>query len=82
VAPNGGGAVGLESATSICSSLSGVACGGLRGDLCSNRGQTTNGFIFGTGAGNAAARPTAACQGMGIAGMVAAGVGLGVMNGL
>lgn len=82
VAPKGNPAVGLASATSICSSLSSEACHGLRQEFCSNRGKSTEGFYVGTGAANVAARPTGACNGMGFAGVVAAGVGLGVMNGL
>lgn len=89
VAPgNGGGGggdpLGSASATSICSSLSSEACGGLSGDMCTNGGKSEGGFYIGTGAENAAARPTGACHGLGLraAGVVAAGVGLGVVNGL
>jgi hypothetical protein len=79
-----GGGVGITSATSICSSLSSVACGGLQLSMCTNSGVTVSGFYFGTGAANAAARPTGVCHGVGVgvAGMVAAGVGLGILNGI
>ena len=64
------------SASSICSSLSSVACFGLQSSQCTQSG-TTNGFVVG-GSGNIA-RPTAMpC--VGVVGAVAAGVGLGVMG--
>lgn len=78
----GGGQAGVTlptaSATSICSSLSSVACGGLQSGMCNAAGVTTGGFIIGTGTGNLAARQT----GCGVGMMVAAGVGLGIINGL
>ncbi|OIW34514.1 hypothetical protein CONLIGDRAFT_638868 [Coniochaeta ligniaria NRRL 30616] len=79
----GGGQAGVTlataSATSICSSLRSAACGGLQSDLCAGAGVTTGGFVIGTGTGNgAAARQTGCAVGM----MVAAGVGLGIVNGL
>ncbi|KAK4177668.1 hypothetical protein QBC36DRAFT_126752 [Triangularia setosa] len=65
-------------ATSICSSLSSVACNGLEPGMCTMEGTTANGFYFGSG--NAAPRPTAAA--VGVVGAVAAGVaGLNLMNG-
>ncbi|VBB72779.1 Putative protein of unknown function [Podospora comata] len=65
-------------ATSICSSLSSVACNGLQASMCTMEGTTANGFYFGSG--NAAPRPTAAA--VGVVGAVAAGVaGLNLMNG-
>ncbi|KAM7192007.1 hypothetical protein V8F33_008585 [Rhypophila sp. PSN 637] len=82
--PGGGGTtftgggqanVGPVSATSICNSLSSVACNGLQQSMCTMTGTTAGGFYFGTG--NAAARPTAACLGA----MVAGVAGLAVMNG-
>jgi hypothetical protein len=80
----GGGQVGITvptaSATSICSSLSSAACGGLQTGLCGNAGVTTGGFYIGTGTGNAAAARPTGCK-MGMMGVVAAGVGLGIVNG-
>lgn len=66
------------SATSICSSLSSAACGDLQSGICSGAGVTTGGFIVGTGTGNVAARQTGCAVGI----VVAAGVGLGIVNGL
>ncbi|KAL2157428.1 hypothetical protein VTH06DRAFT_6120 [Thermothelomyces fergusii] len=88
VVPGGGGvtvtaaagiSVDAAAATSICSSLSSVACGGLEANMCTWSGTATDGFYFGTGAENPAARPTAAaCAGM--VGVFAAGVaGLGLL---
>jgi hypothetical protein len=78
----GGGQAGVTlataSATSICSSLSSAACGGLQNGMCANAGVTTGGFVIGTGTGNVAARQTGCAVGM----MVAAGVGFGIVNGL
>ncbi|KAK3989208.1 hypothetical protein QBC44DRAFT_328207 [Cladorrhinum sp. PSN332] len=77
--PGGGGttvtaAAGVTyepaSATSICSSLSSVACRDLRPTMCTLSATSAGGFIFGSG--NAAARPKAAH--LGIVGAVAAGV--------
>ncbi|KAK0628142.1 hypothetical protein B0T17DRAFT_487771 [Bombardia bombarda] len=89
VVPGGGGTTvtggaqvnyGTASASSICSSLSSVACSGLQPSMCTMTGTTAGGFYFGTGTGNAAARPTAAC-GRGLVGAVAAGVaGFAVAN--
>ncbi|KAK3330299.1 hypothetical protein B0H66DRAFT_56234 [Apodospora peruviana] len=86
VVPGGGGTTvtggvqanyGTASATSICNSLSSVACSGLQPSMCTLSATTAGGFYFGTG--NAAARPTAACYGA----MAAAGVaGLAVVNAL
>lgn len=80
----GGGQAGVTlataSATSICSSLSSVACGGLQSGMCTGAGVTTGGFVIGTGTGtgNVAARQTGCVVGM----MVVAGVGAGFVNGL
>ncbi|KAK4165836.1 hypothetical protein QBC43DRAFT_377869 [Cladorrhinum sp. PSN259] len=86
--PGGGGttvtaAAGVTydpaSATSICSSLSSVACRDLRPTMCTLSATAAGGFIFGTG--NAAPRPKAAH--VGLAGAVAAGVaGLNLLYGL
>lgn len=70
------------SATSICSSLSSVACLGLQSAMCSNSGVTSGGFYFGTGTGNAAPRVTGMGMGRGLVGVGVVGVGLGVMAGL
>ncbi|KAK1769890.1 hypothetical protein QBC33DRAFT_304040 [Phialemonium atrogriseum] len=81
----GGGSPGSASATSICSSLSGVACGGLSRDMCTNRGTSVGRFYFGTGTANVAAATGVPCNGVGVAlaGAVGlAGVGFGVVNGL
>lgn len=85
IVPGGGGttvagatqvSLAPTSASSICSSLSSVACFGLQSSQCTQSG-TTNGFVVG-GTGNVA-RPTAMpC--VGVVGAVAAGVGLGVMG--
>lgn len=76
IAGNGGaGNLGPTSASSICSSLSSVACRNLQVGLCTNVGIATGGFFFGTG--NAGARPTP-CVGLAAGMAVAAGVaGLG-----
>lgn len=76
-----GGAVGTtyatSSATSICSSLSSVACFGIQDSYCT--AGSTGGITVGS-ANAAAARPTGfPCVGMVAAG-VAAGFGLGVMG--
>lgn len=65
-------------ATSICSSLSNVACGSLQSNsnVCSATG-TTAGFVIGTSA-NAAGPTAMPCMGL-VAG-VAAGVGFGMMG--
>ncbi|KAK3695195.1 hypothetical protein B0T22DRAFT_97097 [Podospora appendiculata] len=86
VVPGGGGttvtggaqfSLGVASATSICSSLSSVACSNLQPSMCSLSGTTQSGFSFGTGVPNPApARPTAAR--VGLAGAVVAG--LAVVN--
>lgn len=48
--------------------------------MCTMTGTTAGGFYFGTDTGNAAARPTAAAAGVGLAGAVAAGIaGLGIV---
>lgn len=80
VAAGGVGApVPAATATSVCSSLSSVACMGLQGDMCSQQGVTNGGFYFGTGTGNAGPRVTGVVGGlMG----VGVGVGLGVMAAL
>lgn len=74
-----GATVPTASATGICSSLSSAACGGLQAGVCSGAG-TTGGFVVGTGTGtgNAAAARQTGCA----VGMVVAGVGWGLMNGL
>ncbi|KAL2137063.1 hypothetical protein VTI74DRAFT_9669 [Chaetomium olivicolor] len=86
VVPGGGGTtvagrgvtVGLASATSICGSLSSVACSGLQTSMCTMSGTTANGFYFGTG--NAAPRPTPPPAYAGFVGVVAMGVaGMGVL---
>ncbi|KAK4245638.1 hypothetical protein C7999DRAFT_16178 [Corynascus novoguineensis] len=90
VVPGGGGttvtagagvSVDASAAASICNSLSSAACSGLEPSMCTRSGTAADGFYFGTGAGNPAARPTAppaACAGL--IGAVAAGVaGLGVL---
>jgi len=79
----GGVAVSVDaaSATSICSSLSTVACRGLEMDMCTMTGTYVDGFYFGTG--NAAARPTPPPCARAVAGAVAAGLaGLAVANAL
>jgi hypothetical protein len=89
VVPGGGGttvaagdgiSVAAAAATSICNSLSSEACGGLRPSMCTMSGTSTDGFYFGTGEGNAAARPTGVAACAGLVGAVAAGVaGLGIL---
>ncbi|KAB5579923.1 hypothetical protein GE09DRAFT_1254221 [Coniochaeta sp. 2T2.1] len=72
-----------ESASSVCSSLSSQACGGLQNGWCNNAGVTTGGFVIGTGSGNAAAARQTGAIGMGMGmGVVMVGVGVGVINGL
>ncbi|KAB5551377.1 hypothetical protein GE09DRAFT_170636 [Coniochaeta sp. 2T2.1] len=72
-----------ESASSVCSSLSSQACGGLQNGWCNNAGVTTGGFVIGTGSGNAAAARQTGAVGMGMGmGVVIVGVGMGVINGL
>ncbi|KAK4224605.1 hypothetical protein QBC38DRAFT_14432 [Podospora fimiseda] len=85
--PGGGGttvtaAAGITydpaSATSICSSLSSVACRDLRQTMCTLSATSAGGFIFGSG--DSAARPKAAH--LGLVGAVAAGVaGLNMLFG-
>lgn len=67
-----------SSATSICSSLSRVACSGIQDSYCT--AGTTAGFSVGSA--NAAARPTALpCMAVGVvAAGFAAGVGLGMVG--
>ncbi|KAL1866981.1 hypothetical protein VTK73DRAFT_4420 [Phialemonium thermophilum] len=80
---NAGAGLPTATATSVCSSLSSVACSGLRLDMCTGGARTTNGgFYFGTRTANAAmpARGTpTGLVGVGVAGAVAAGFGLGVV---
>lgn len=67
--------LGASSATSICSSLSNVACYGIVSANCAQFGTGTgSGFVVGT-TKNAAARPTIGC--MAAAGVMA-GMGLGL----
>ncbi|KAK4128308.1 hypothetical protein N657DRAFT_13628 [Parathielavia appendiculata] len=77
VTAGGGISVAPTAATSICNSLSSVACGGLQLGMCTMTGTTAGGFYFGTGSGNAAAaaRPTAAAVAAcaGLVGAVAVG---------
>ncbi|CAN8099059.1 unnamed protein product [Discula destructiva] len=75
----GGGAAAVtyptSTATSVCSSLSSVACFGIQGSVCT-AGSTG---VFSVGTANAAARPTGVpCVGV-VAG-VAAGIGFGIMG--
>ncbi|KAK4105974.1 hypothetical protein N658DRAFT_2390 [Parathielavia hyrcaniae] len=92
VVPGGGGttvtagagiSVAPAAATSICNSLSAEACGGLELGMCTLAGTSASGFYFGTGSGNAAARPTAAaaaaCAGLVGAVAVAGAAGMGVL---
>ncbi|KAK3394527.1 hypothetical protein B0H63DRAFT_517649 [Podospora didyma] len=75
----GGVNYGPASATSICNSLAQAACHGLQASMCTLTATSTNGFSFGNGATNAAARPTAGC--VGLAGAMAIGaMGLGIVN--
>lgn len=71
---NGGVTYPTSSATSICSSLSIVACRSIQPEVCTAAG-TNAGFYIGTGAAHAA-RPTFACVALaaGVAGV--AGLGL------
>ncbi|KAK4449391.1 hypothetical protein QBC34DRAFT_404804 [Podospora aff. communis PSN243] len=71
----GGGGVTYptSSATSICSSLSAVACRNIRPEVCTAAGTSNAGFWVGTGAAHAA-RPTMACIALAAAGV--AGLGL------
>ncbi|KAL2168459.1 hypothetical protein VTG60DRAFT_7261 [Thermothelomyces hinnuleus] len=88
VVPGGGGttvtaaagiSVDAAAATSICNSLSSAACGSLQPSMCTRFGTAADGFYFGTGTGNPAARPTAAAC-AGVVGVFAAGVaGLGIL---
>ncbi|KAK4144634.1 uncharacterized protein C8A04DRAFT_27570 [Dichotomopilus funicola] len=78
VAPANGISVDAAAVTSICNSLSIEACSGLQPSMCTRSGTAADGFYFGTGGGNAGARPTPppaavamACAGL--AGAVAAG---------
>ncbi|KAK0754077.1 hypothetical protein B0T18DRAFT_398445 [Schizothecium vesticola] len=73
VTGNGGINYGPASATSICSSLSRIACRDIQPGMCTMTG-AAGGFYVGTAmAGNVAARPTLACA---VAAVGIAGLGL------
>ena len=73
VTGNGGINYGPASATSICSSLSRVACRDVQPSMCTMTGGTGQFYVGNGAAGNMAARPTLACA---VAAVGAVGFGL------